>query len=349
MSNKLQLGDIIQIIAPNDDDINERIGHIVYIDENKVTLQNESGDIILTMTDGYWDNESIEDIIPISRSEEIGFARQNNLLNGVWIDIYFNGDLPLTITGKITNLENDKIEITTFPSNDVIFIDFSYRGLPEELQISKIETRKAPDVVFDKTQEPGEPTQAQAEPRQAEQTQAEQTQAEAEPDASLDSLERKYKEIERQLLEMPDDEVVNDEQEFERKKEIEQQTRNYIFNADQIKFGDDFETITQMIDVPEEEKRYDIEKQLDDLLDDMLSSIPNAKRSDVVKNDINKMIQRFKQLREKFSIFNSKGYALMPKEFGPNHKPLISVMEKLEKQLYWMLPVVKVVKKIYNV
>lgn len=331
MSNKLQLGDIIQIIAPTDEDINERIGHIIYIDENKVKLQTETGDIVLTMTEGYWDNESIEDIIPISRSEEIGFARQNNLLNGVWIDIYFTGDLPLTLTGKITNLENDKIEITTFPSNDVIFIDFSYRGLPEEFQISKIETRKAPDVVIDDKE-----------------TQAQQTQAQQAEDESTDSLERKYKEIQKQLLEIPDDEIINDEQEFERKKEIEDQTRNYIFNADQIQFGDDFETFTQLVDVPEEEKRYDIDKQLDDLLDDMLSSIPNAKRSDVVKNDIYKMIQRFKQLREKFSTFNSKGYALMPKEFGSNHKPLISVMEKLEKQLYWMFPVVNVVKKIYT-
>ena len=59
-----------------------------------------------------------------------------------------------------------------------------------------------------------------------------------------------------------------------------------------------------MIDVPIEEQRYDIENQLEDLLDNMLSTIPNAERTDLVKNNIHKMIQRFKQLREKFSIFD---------------------------------------------
>ena len=106
---------------------------------------------------------------------------------------------------------------------------------------------------------------------------------------------------------------MNEELEFENQQKIKEQTRRYIFNADQIQIGEDLESITQMIDVPEEEQRYDIDKQLDDLLDDMLSTIPNAKRSTIIKNDIHKMIQRFKQLREHFSVFDSKGYALMPK------------------------------------
>ena len=38
----------------------------------------------------------------------------------------------------------------------------------------------------------------------------------------------------------------------------------------------------------------------------------------------------------------------MPKSHGLNYKPLVDVMTKLDKQLYWMLPVVKNIKKIYN-
>ena len=144
MANKLKLGDIIQISAPADTDINEHIYYIRYIDENKIRLEEAGKETILTLTDGYYDNESIENIIIKSRAEEVGYARQNNLLPGVWIDLHFSGDLPLTLTGKITNLEKDKIEITTFPENDVIFIDFAYRGLPEDLPIEKIHLRKAP-------------------------------------------------------------------------------------------------------------------------------------------------------------------------------------------------------------
>jgi hypothetical protein len=239
-------------------------------------------------------------------------------------------------------LEEDKIEITTFPQKDVIFIDFGYNGAPKNIQF---QIRKAPEVSLDQ-----EPKLAAAEGEGEGETlqPMRETDMDLEPNASLEDLERRKKELEKLLLEIPDEEIINENLEFEKQAQIQEQTRNYIFNADQIHFGEDLEAITQLVSVPEEEQRYDIDKQMDDLLDDMLSTIPNAKRTDLVKNNIYKMIQRFKELRDNFSVFDDKGYALMPKAFGPNHKPLISVLEKLEKQLYWILPVVKNIKKIYT-
>jgi hypothetical protein len=76
-------------------------------------------------------DESITQIKLLSRSDEKGYARQNNLLSGTWIDIHFGGEFPSVITGKITNLEEDMIEITTFPERRVIYIDFEYKGLPQ--------------------------------------------------------------------------------------------------------------------------------------------------------------------------------------------------------------------------
>jgi hypothetical protein len=82
MSVKLQLGDIIQVNSPNDPDIDEHIYHIVYLDENKIRLEEANGtEQILTLTNGNLDNEAIETIIIKSRAEEVGYARQNNLLN----------------------------------------------------------------------------------------------------------------------------------------------------------------------------------------------------------------------------------------------------------------------------
>ena len=37
------------------------------------------------------------------------------------------------------------IEIKTFPENDVIYIDFAYKGIPEDLSIEKIVIRTKPD------------------------------------------------------------------------------------------------------------------------------------------------------------------------------------------------------------
>ena len=42
-----------------------------------------------------------------------------------------------------------------------------------------------------------------------------------------------------------------------------------------------------MVEVPEEEKRYGIEKQTTDLLNEMLSDIPNAERTQTVLNKTN--------------------------------------------------------------
>ena len=329
---KIQLGDIIQIIAPNDKDLDGRIYYINYLDQNKIRLEEANGtQTILTLTDGNLDNESINSIIIKSRAEEVGYARQNNLIIGVWVDIYFNGDLPLTLTGKITNLEEDKIEITTFPDNEVIFIDFAYKGIPDDLPIEKINLRKAPDVSINGNKDQvGDEKENDMEMEKAIDGEENINNYE---NYGLAELEQKKLELQKQLFEIPDDDLTDQGFDFDQQQKIKEQTRNYIFNADQIQMGEDLEEIAQMVDVPEEEQRYDIEKQLDDLLDDMLSSIPNQQRTQTVKNNIHKMIQRFKQLRENFSIFDEKGYAIMPKSHGLHYKPLVEVMEKIYKQL----------------
>jgi hypothetical protein len=386
---KLQLGDIIEIVAPTDTDIHEHTYYIVYIDADKILLEEADGnEIILTLTEGNLDNESINVIRLKSRAEENGYARQNNLLPGVWIDVYFGGDLPLTITGKISSLEEDKIEITTYPENEVIFIDFEYKGLPADLPIEKIQIRKAPEVsladqnlapiknlapVSAKTSAKEKTDLAELEKRR-QTLQQELLATEAEEDLSIAELEKKRQTLQQELLEtkteedlsiaelekrrrtlqqelfeiLDDEEVVDENLEADRQTQLQDQLRTQIFAADQIRFGDDLDAVTQMVDVPEEEQRYDIDKQLDDLLDDMLSTIPNALRTDTTKNYIHTMIRRFKELRDKFSIFDTKGYALMPKAHGTNYKPLVETMEKMEKQLYWILPVTKMVKKIYK-
>ena len=356
MSNKvkLQLGDIIEIIAPNDKMFKENtLYYIEYIDANEIRLEEEGegdgNEIILPLTNGNLYNESIENIIIKSHATEKGYARQNNLIKDTWIDIGFGGELPLTFTGKITNLEMDKIEITIFPSNEVIYIDFAYKGLPKDLPIEYIKIRRAPEVSIEEAEELDETGEGNlllsAEGEGKVLLSAEgKVLLSAEGESQGESKE-KERNLPLGLIEMPEEEMGEDDKYTN--IQIQEQLKNLIYKADQIQFGEELESITRMVDVPEEEQRYDIEQQLDDLLNDMLSSIPNEKRTDVVKNNINKMIQRFKQLREQFSIFDNKGYAIMPNIQGSNYKPLIKVIEKLDKQLYWMLPVVKTVKKIF--
>jgi hypothetical protein len=64
-------------------------------------------------------------------------------LSGKWINIYFEGDFPVIITGEITNLENDMIEVKTI-DGDIIYLNFDYKDLPENLPIEMIEIRGKP-------------------------------------------------------------------------------------------------------------------------------------------------------------------------------------------------------------
>ena len=57
---------------------------------------------------------------------------------------------------------------------------------------------------------------------------------------------------------------------------------------------------------------YSIEKQTDDLLDELLSEVPNYKRTFTVLNDIHTMIERYTQLRSIYSNFDKNGNANIP-------------------------------------
>merc|ERR1712118_47709 len=95
---------------------------INYLDNSYVELIGPSIDepILLNIDGkGFFRDKSIENIEVLSYPEKEGYALQNELIPNKWISIRFGGDLPTTINGEITNLENDMIEVTTYPSGDV--------------------------------------------------------------------------------------------------------------------------------------------------------------------------------------------------------------------------------------
>jgi hypothetical protein len=126
----LELGDIIEVISPANDSIHETSMFIKYIDNHLINLINIStlNEYQLNIDDtGGLTDESIIQINLLSRSDDKGYARQNNLLPKTWIHIHIGGDIPAIITGEITNLEEDMIEIITYPELKTIYIDFKYR------------------------------------------------------------------------------------------------------------------------------------------------------------------------------------------------------------------------------
>lgn len=332
-SIKLQLGDIIQLSAPTNPDINEKIFLIKYIDNKRISLIDEDNlrEFDLTIDDeGNLDDQSIISISILDRPSQLGYAAQNNLDTGKWINLHFGGDIPAIITGEITNVEEDMIEVKTYPDNELIYIDFAYKGIPEDLPIDKIVIRDIPDSA--KAKSAKESLEAEL---------AVESQVLAPELAIVDAEEELIpKETEYEVVGPAGVSTV-------KATDVKSQIKEMIFGADQIQLGIDLEAITQEVAVENAAQRYGLDKQVNDLLDELLSNIPNSQRTQTVLNNIHIMIERFKQLRSEFSEFDAQGNPNMPKKQGAGYKPLVETLQKLNQNILWLLPVAKNRKKVY--
>ena len=310
----LQIGDIVELVSPSDGNTDGKQFLIQYLDSDVIELLESNGDTISLEIneDGSLMNESITGIAILSRADEKGYAKQNSLLPGQWIDIFFGGDLPTTFTGEITSLEEDQIEIKLAETGDMIYIDFAYKGLPKDLPIEKIVLRDRPDAI------------QQQQPEVVVESPQEKKDDEPEPEDPQ---------------EVP---LVEPEPAFK------ERIKNVILAANQIQFGTVKQVLQHEVEVPAEERRYGIEKQTNDLLAEMLSDIPNNQRTEAVLNNIHRMIERFRQLRSEFSKFDEYGNAQMPDPQGADFKPLVESLKKLDRQLFWIVPVVRNKKKLFD-
>lgn len=303
----LKLGDIILISDPTNEILNDNIFLIEYIDPTKIKLINSETfekTILQISPDGIIGDGNIKAIKVISSNPENGYARQNGLLPGTWINIYFGGDIPTVITGKITNLEEDMIEVRT-TDDDTIFINFAYQGIPEDLPIETFEIRPA----IEEKEKPKELT----------------------PDELVDIGEEEQRE--EVIEEIP-------------KQVVKERVERMFFDMDDIEFGDVIK-VEEFVAIDKDKYRFNIETQTSDLLEEMISTIPNYKRTNNVLNSIHTMITRFLQLREISSTFDQNKNISGVIKRDAEDRPLAEYLAEFKNTLYWIMMVAKNVKKIY--
>jgi hypothetical protein len=206
------------------------------------------------------------------------------------------------------------IEITMV-DDDVIYINFDYKGIPQDLPIEMIEIREKPCVVPQKI-----------------------TESDIEAELELPQLINEEG-VRREKVPLQLEVPLGD---------VKTQMREFIIKADQIQFGNEvLGPIVQFVDVYGKTERYSIETQTNDLLDELLSTIPNAERTNRVLNNIHIIIERFVQLREQFSTFDEYGNVSGSVVYKPDYKPLLQFFNSFNKNLLWIIPVVKNIKKTY--
>ena len=313
----LELGQVIQIESPTDPTLHQNIYIINYLDNNLMKLINNDdlSEKILRMNNGELNNKSISKINILATQKEKGYARQNGLTPGNYITIEFGGSVPAILNGQITDLEQDMIELTIYDTGEKVYIDFEGKGIPLELPIIDIRTFSPPEKK-----------------KQIE-------------DDEEDSIRELDEEEEEDIIDEDDEnlELIIDTE------ELKQNVKEIYINLDELTLEDeDLGEIEELEFVDESQRRFGINRQSDDLLDELLSDIPSDKRTERILNNIHISIERFKQLRRNFSNFDESGNAESIKSKGSKYKPLVEKMHKLNKQLYWLLPIVKNRHKIYN-
>ena len=107
--------------------------------------------------------------------------------------------------------------------------------------------------------------------------------------------------------------------------------------------------IQEVIELSEDKQRFGIEAQTNNLLDDLLATIPAGDRTRAKLNNIHTMIERYKQLRTKFSEFDAYGIITQPIIHGAQYKPLIAKLKNLSMKLYWLLPVAVNKRKVFDI
>ena len=306
----LLLGDIIEIVAPSNDTIHKEIFLITYIDKSKIIVKNEKKKQILGLENNTFNDKTIEKIHILRRHPEFGFAKQNKLIPGQWINIHFNDDVPVIVTGEILSLDEDMIEVKTYPSNKIIYIDFEYKGIKDDLFIEKIVLREAPRDLVRLKEDNRQNNIINIEPMKEQTLDSSELQQNNQQNNQQTNQQNEQQNNQQ-------NEQQNNQQNNEEKDEIMNNTNSNLSylnetspylqaemftNSDDIQIDDtlidelnntglgrDLGRILQTVQVEENELRYGIQMQINDLTSDMVAKLPIEKRNKIAFEKILKI------------------------------------------------------------
>ena len=319
---RLQLGDIIRITAPNDTALHEQTFYVYYYDPKSLiemihvsTMSQHQ----ISLKDGILLESSIEKITVLNRSIHKGFARQNNLIQGSWIELVFESDFQTIITGRITHLEEDMIQVTTYPENDILYIDFAYKGIPKHIPLKSICFRNKPAAYKPEEADPADGSK---------------------DDYRDDDVHTQYNELGEEEIDMPK-QLRMEESYSEGLKE--EYLRELSVTPTPESFRNEIALSPHIIS-------YDIDIQMNELLDDLIFKIPDEKRISRKMKELYTHVNRFKELRKKYSKFDQYGQVIgFIKHENPRaFKPLVDQLYDINAPHPCIVPVASIMRDLYK-
>ena len=177
------------------------------------------------------------------------------------------------------------IEIRTYPEDEMIYIDFGYMGIPENIPIEEIRIR-APPSSFGSASDVGGEGEGEGEADAGFLTMG--MDAVHQEDLSPLAERRRQRQLARGVntageaaIAQPSGEseytVLSSSAQPPRAEgatfAIREKLRSILIDADQIQVGEELGVLIQTVDIPDENRRFNLDKQCDDLLDTLLTNI----------------------------------------------------------------------------
>jgi hypothetical protein len=308
----IHLGDILRISSPGNLKYHEKTFLVDYCGVKiMIWIDVESGVSyeLKLVGKGHEEFEEKEGIISIellSREKYPGYAKQNGLEVGIWVDVEFGGEVPFLVSGMISNLEEDQIEITTWPNQEIFYLDFQYEGSWNiEPKIEKIQIRDAPSL-------------------EAEKVMAELLESNRVRNGELEDL------LDAELEEREGLETMLENEEAESNR-LERLREEYVQGTafaksiiPEIEYGEVLGNYYQRVEQRKEDIRYSLNAQLEDFMNELLSTLPNYMRTPQVMQEVEHTLERFRELHGMFARMNDSGAVTGYRSNRYLGKPLVS-------------------------
>lgn len=315
MSAHLELGDLIQFDTENEL-LQNTLFLVHYIDKNVLELVTEAYNEIISIPihKNAFVDTSIQNVRILKRPEKKGYASQNGFEKGVWIDIRFQM-ISQSITGLILDKESDMIEVEVYPMKEVIYLNFGYKGLLKSIQ--SIAIREIPDWYVENMEDGTE-------------------------NILNDDKEENSNNIQQAEIEQENFVVSKNKNEDNiNEDELQNQEQDEVFED----LDSGFDEFVEYVEVTENERKYDIESQKEDLLNDILSYLPESTRTSKKLSSIQTIIDRYEELYEQY--YGPEKYKSTDDLVYLSENPLKKKISLLDLPT-WIIPVVKNRRYVYS-
>jgi hypothetical protein len=340
----IQLGDIIKVISPKDPEYNGKTYFVYYYDPNgSIELVHTSSMKIerLSLTNGKSEQiNNWEKIELCNRSPHKGFARQNGLFPDTWVELEIQGDVREIITAKVQHLEEDMITLLTHPQGNLLYIDFGYKGIPKNIPLRNICLCDPPKSYQGNSVEEADDDSKDIEPAgNNENENAAATEAETAEVTDNQVIETTTPTGEFELL-IPDN--VSMEEDYLQTLEDETTAALKDVVHETMDESDDIVVNLYSNNIPKPtmmQIQYNIDVQMNDLLESLVYSIPEDKRTRSMLKTAYTHVQRFQELRDQYSYFSDGGRieGAIVHSNPKTYKPLLDMyVSQLKSPFSWM-------------